>query len=123
MNSPVPVTDLGNLVRGWMHANTTVVNLNRQAQSARNARDKYETSIITMLQTNKQENAILQTSEGRLHIGEERHSKPLTMKYLDELLHAYYTSKSTMVKDETEDIMKFIRANRVVEATKKLKYQ
>jgi len=123
MNSPVPVTDLGNLVRGWMQANTTVVALNKQAQSARNARDKYESSIIALLQANKQENAILQTSEGRLHVGEERHSKPLTMKYLEEILHAYYTSKSSLVKDETDDILKFVRGNRIVESTKRLKYQ
>jgi hypothetical protein len=123
MNSPVPVSELGNLVRGWMHSSKQLTEINRQAASARNTRDKYETAIISLLQANKQENAILQTNEGRIHIGQERHSKPLTMKYLDEILHMYYTSKPSIVKDETDDIMKFIRANRVVEETKRLKLQ
>jgi hypothetical protein len=123
MNSPVPVSELGNLVRGWIQSSKELTEMHRQTSSLRNTRDKYEMAIVSLLRANKQENAILQTSEGRLHIGQERHSKPLTMKYLDELLHMYYTSKPTMVKDETEDIMKFIRANRIVEETKKLKFQ
>ena len=114
---------LGTLVRTWVYYDSAVNSLNRQTANARQSREKCETEIIDLLKRNHYENAILQIAGGRLSVVEERHSQSLTFKSLEEHLHAYYRQKPTMVRDETADILKFIKENRSFEVTKRLKKQ
>ena len=118
--------DLGNWVRNWVHYDNLALGLNRQSTNARKVRDEYENKIITHLQQNSMENAIIQIAGGRLMIHEERHSQPLTLHRIEELLRAYYISKGAASAghlDETPNIMKFIKQQRGFEVNKKLKKQ
>ena len=114
---------LGTVVRKWVYYDTAVNSLNRQISAARQSRERCESEIIELLKRNHYENAILQIAGGRLSIVEERHSQSLTFKSLEEHLHAYFRQKPTMIKDETADILKFIKENRSFELTKRLKKQ
>ena len=116
--------DLGNWVRNWVHYDNLVLGFNRQATNARRLRDEFEDKIIGHLQTNNMENAVIQIAGGRIVVNEERHSQPLTITRIEELLHAYYASKGvTGPYDETQAIMKFMKKQRGFEVTKKLKKQ
>jgi hypothetical protein len=108
-------------VRKWVHCETTIAGLNKQICDLRRLRDTYEEEIISTLQRNKYENAILQIAGGRITAVDEKHTQPLTFKSLEEHLHAYFRQKATTVKDETTDILKFIKANRSFESVKRLK--
>ena len=116
------VSDLGNWVRNWVHYDNLALGLNRQATNARKLREDYEDKIIGHLQTNSMENAVIQIAGGRLTVNEERHSQPLTLTRLEEILRGYYASKgATGPLDETPEIMKYLRKQRGFEVTKKLK--
>ena len=120
---PLDMKDLGDQVRHWVHYDNLVSTLNKQVQASRQAREKYELDIIQKLKIAKYEKAVLQIVGGRIILGEEKHSKPLTFNSLEEMLHDYFRQKATPVKDETADILKFIKGHRSIEITKKLKRQ
>jgi hypothetical protein len=83
----------------------------------------YENTIITTLKAANHEKAVLQIVGGRILISEERQSKPLTFTSLESTLKEYYRQKGSNGKDETQDIMKFIKAHRTLETVTKLKRQ
>jgi|UniRef100_A0A6C0JVA8 hypothetical protein len=112
--------DLGKLVRHWVHFDTLISNFNKQIQAARKERDAYENTILVKLRQANYEKAIIQIDGGRLTVNEEKHHQALTFKSLEELLHLYYRA-NTGRKDETAEIIKFIRENRTFEITKALK--
>lgn len=116
--------ELASWVRNWVHYDNLALGLNRQSANARKVRDDYEDKIITHLQQNRMENAIIQIAGGRLIVSEERHSQPLTLHRIEELLRAYYISKGAQGQlDETPMIMKFLKQQRGFEITKRLKKQ
>lgn len=116
--------ELGSWVRNWVHYDNLALGLNRQSSNARKVRDEYEDKIISHLQQNRMENAIIQIAGGRLVVSEERHSQPLTLHRIEELLRSYYVSKgATGNLDETPMIMKFIKQQRGFEINKRLKKQ
>jgi hypothetical protein len=121
--APIDMSDLGNQVRHWVHYDNLVSKLNKEVQINRNTRDKYEQDIIQKLKVAKYEKAVLQIAGGRILMTDDKYTKPLTFTTLEESLHAYFRQKPTPVKDETLDILKFIKNNRTIEITQKLKRQ
>ncbi len=115
--------EFANLVRNWVHYDNLATNLNRQVQNARKLKDEFEQQIIGMLKGNKMEKAVIQIAGGRLLIGEEKHTNPLTITRIEELLHAYYGRKPVGTTDETPEIMKFLRSQRGFETNLRLKKQ
>ena len=67
-------------VRNWIHQNDLASTFLKQSLKARQIRDEYETKIIDHLTQNHMENAIIQISDGRLSVVEERVPRSLTMK-------------------------------------------
>ena len=129
MTTPLPISlnmqDLGNLIRHWVHFDTIVANFNKQVQNARQVRDKYEKEILSKLKSSNYEKAVIQIAGGRLTVNDEKHTQPLTFKTLEELLHEYYRQRSNQPqnKDETDDVLKFIKSHRSFETHTKLKRQ
>ncbi len=115
--------EFANLVRNWVHYDNLATNLNRQVQNARKLKDEFEQQIIGMLKGNKMEKAVIQIAGGRLLVGEEKHTNPLTITRIEELLHAYYGRKPVGTTDETPEIMKFLRSQRGFETNLRLKKQ
>jgi hypothetical protein len=120
----INTNDLGAWIRNWVHYDNLALGLNRQAQNARRMREDFETKVIEHLRVNHMENAVIQIAGGRLVVNEEKHSQPLTLTRIEELLHGYYEAKgATGALDESQNIMKFIRKQRGFEVTKRLKKQ
>jgi hypothetical protein len=103
---------LADMVRRWVHFDNLAATLHRQAQQARVAKSRWETDIIGYLQKINMTNAIIQIAGGRLTVHDEKHTQPLTLHRLEQLLHEYYAKKSPGSLDESTSILAFIKANR-----------
>lgn len=112
---------LGYMVRNYVHYDNLASGLYKQLQNTRKLKDDFENKIIGYLQSVSMEKAIIQIAGGRLTVGEEKHSSALTLTKIEELLHGYYKSQGRESTDETQAIMKYIKAERGAEVTKKLK--
>jgi len=122
MSAPISLNmaEMGQIVRQWVHLDKTVTELNKQSQKARVERDNYESMILMKLKQANYEKAVIQIEGGRLVVNEEKHHQALTFKSLEEMLHLYYRRPGAR-KDETADILKFVKENRTFEIEKRLK--
>lgn len=120
MGAPIDLRNFEKLVQGWVQADVAVANYNREALKQRKTRDVYETEIFRNLKQANHEKAVIQITGGKLVVADERHTQPLTFTSLEEMLHAYYMA-TPQRRDETKDILKFIKENRTVEHGVKLK--
>ena len=111
---------IGTFVRCWLHYDTLASSLYKQATAARQAKDKYEGNVIDYLRTNRMENAVIQINNGTLNVIEERNPKALSLMRIEELLHKYFQKKG-LGKDDTGEIMNYIRTNRGYDVNKKLR--
>jgi len=110
---------IGTYVRYWLHYTNLASTFFKQFGSVRKIRDDYEKQVINLLQTNGMEKATIQINQGQIRVIDKRDPNPLTLSKLEELLHAYYRQRGG--KDETLDIMTFIRANRGYTISKSLR--
>ncbi len=110
---------IGTYVRYWLHYGDLASSFFKQFGSVRKIRDDYEKKIIQILQQNGMEKANIQINNGTIRVADKREPNPLTLSKIEELLHAYYRHRGG--KDETLDIMTFIRANRGYTLSKNLK--
>lgn len=111
--------DIANLVRNYVHYDNLTISLQKQINNARVVRDDFEKRIIDELKKNKLENAIIQIVGGKLKIVEEKHSNPLSYKFLEEQIHNYFVEKKKT--DETHDLLQYIKSHKNVNLELKLK--
>jgi len=112
---------IGEKVVKWLHFDTLAAQFSRQLQQARSAKTTCETEIINYLTEKKMDNSVIQLSGSRLTIQTEKHTNPLTLTRLEDLLHEYYAMKPSGSNDETHDIIKHIRSKRSYTAKRSLK--
>ncbi len=112
--------NIGTYIRYWLHYSNLASTFFKQFGSVRKVRDDYEKQVIQLLQTNGMEKATIQTNNGRINVVDKREPNPLTLAKIEELLHLYYRKRGG--KDETLDVMTFIRANRGYTTAKSLRH-
>lgn len=110
---------IGTQVRYWLHYNNLASSFYKQFGSARKVRDDYEKQVIQTLQQNGMEKATIQINGGQINVVEKREPNQLSLTKIEDLLHSYFRQRGG--KDETMDIMTFIRANRGYTLHKSLK--
>lgn len=110
---------IGTYVRYWLHYSNMASSFFKQFGSVRKIRDDYEKQIINTLQQNGMSNATIQINNGHIRMIDKREPNPLTLSKVEELLHGYFRQRGG--RDETMDIMTFIRANRGYTVNKTLK--
>lgn len=110
---------IGTYVRYWLHYSNMASSFFKQFGSVRKIRDDYEKQIINTLQQNGMEKATIQINNGHIRLIDKREPNPLTLSKVEELLHGYFRQRGG--RDETMDIMTFIRANRGYTVNKTLK--
>ena len=126
MSTPTTLTateQIGNLIRHWVYYDTKLAELNKQVKSMRDSRNAYEAQALQMIHAMSLKNPVIQIGGGgRLIVSEDKHSAPLSFTNLESLLHSYYASKPGS-RDETDQIIKYIKANRETTVTPCLKRQ
>lgn len=110
---------IGTYVRYWLHYKNLASSLYKQFGAARKVQDDYEKQVIGTLQRSGMEKATIQINGGHIQVTDKREPNPLSLTKIEDLLHGYYRQKGG--KDETMDIMTFIRGNRGYSITKTLK--
>lgn len=110
---------IGTYVRYWLHYSNMASSFFKQFGAARKVRDDYEQQVIQHLQNSGMEKATLQINQGHIRVVDKREPNPLTLAKIEELLHLYYRQRGG--KDETMDILTFIRANRGYMVSKSLR--
>jgi len=112
---------IGDKVRNWVYFDNLVSQFSRQLQQARTAKTRWETEIISDLTAHKLDTSVIQISGARLNVHTEKHTQPLTLTRLEDLLHEYYSKKPLGSNDETYDIIKHIRSSRQYTSKRTLK--
>lgn len=110
---------IGTFVRYWLHYSNLSSSFYKQYGAAKKIKDDYESQIITKLQQTGMEKATIQIGGGQINIVDKREPNQLSLTKIEELLHGYFRQRGG--KDETMDIMTFIRANRGYTMNKYLK--
>jgi hypothetical protein len=105
-------TIIGDKVRNWVYFDNLCSQFSRQLQQSRVAKTRWENEVIAHLKENKLDNSVIQISGARLTVHTEKHTQPLTLTRLEDLLHDYYSKKPLGSNDETHEIIKHIRASR-----------
>ena len=118
-NSQIDLSSFGSLVHGWVRSDMAVANFNREAAKMRKERDLYEQQILRTLKDANHEKAVIQITGGKLVVADDKTTQPLTFTSLEEMLHSYFTSAGR--RDETKEIVKYIKDNRTVEHSLRLK--
>ena len=112
---------LGHNVRSWLHYDQLASTFYKQSTSARQLASQFETKVMEQLDQSRMSNAVIQIGGGHLNMIEEKIPRCLTLRSIEQLLHGYYAKKGQNSRDETEDIMKYLRANRGSDKKKRLK--
>jgi len=110
---------IGTSVRNWLHYSNLASSFFKQYGSARRVRDQYEKTIISTLQQRRMENATIQISGGQINMITKREPVQLSLTRVEELISGYFKQRGG--KDETKDVMLFLRANRGYHVTTSLK--
>lgn len=111
--------NIGTLVRHWLHCDKLASTFYKQAHRNTTLKNEYEGQIIHALKQRGMINAIIQTGSGTLNVVEEKNPKSLTLIKIEELLNSYFSMRGG--KNETRDIMNFIKGNRGYDVRLKLK--
>ena len=118
-STQIDLNSFGTLVQAWVRADTAVTDYNKEATRMRKERDTYEQQIIRTLKQANHEKAVIQITGGKLVVADDKTTQPLTFTSLEEMLHSYYMTAGR--RDETREIIKFVKENRTVEHGLKLK--
>jgi len=111
---------LGHNVRSWLHYDQLASTFYKQSTKARQVAGEFEGKVMEQLDQSRMANAVIQIGGGHLNMIEEKIPRCLTLRSIEQLLHGYYAKKGS-TRDETEDIMKYLRANRGSDKKRRLK--
>jgi len=121
--APAPSLDpeaIGKLVRYWVYYDNKIKELNDENRKLRSTKDAYEQQVLQHLKASNMVNPVIQIGGGRIVVGEDKNQQPLSYTMLETTLTKYYGLKPG-AKNETKDILAFIRAQRTVQSTPCLK--
>jgi len=118
--APLDPEAIGKLVRYWVHFDNEIKKLNDEVRRVRASRDVYEQQVLQQLKASNMANPVIQIGDGRIIVGEDKNQQPLSYSMLEATLTKYYALKPG-AKNETKDIVKFIRDQRTVHTTPCLK--
>ena len=110
---------IGTYVRYWLHYGNLASSFFKQYNTNRNIRDDYERQLITHLQQTGMEKATIQTSQGIIRVADKREPNPLSLSKMEEMIQGYFRQRGG--KDETQDLMRYIRTHRGYVVSKVLK--
>jgi hypothetical protein len=111
---------IGKLVRLWVYLDNKIKDTNSECRKLRATKDAYELQILQQLKASNMVNPVIQIGGGRIIMSEDKASQPLSYTMLESSLMKYYALKPG-AKNETKDILAFVRAQRTVQSTPCLK--
>jgi hypothetical protein len=117
---PLDAKVIGELIRRWVYYDNQIGALNKQIREIRENRQTYEKDILGKLMNSTMANPVIQIGDGRIVVGQDRSQQPLSYTMLETILTKYYSLRPGS-KNETKDIVNFIREQRTSQLTPCLK--
>jgi len=117
---PLDAKVIGELIRRWVYYDNQIAALNKQIREIRENKQTYEKDILGKLTSSTMANPVIQIGDGRIIVGQDRSQQPLSYTMLETILTKYYSLRPGS-KNETKDILKFIREERTSQLTPCLK--
>jgi hypothetical protein len=111
---------IGELVRYWVHYDNKIKDLNDEIRKLRSLKETYEQQVLQKLKASAMANPVIQIGGGRIIVGEDKSQQSLSYTMLEATLTKYYAQKPG-AKNETKDILAFLRTQRTVQTTPCLK--
>ena len=118
--APLNPEEIGKLIRYWVYYDNKMKELNEEIRKLRALKGGYEQQVLQHLKASSMANPVIQIGGGRIVVGEDRSQQPLSYSMLETTLTKYYAQKPG-TKNETKDILAFLRAQRTVQTTPCLK--
>ena len=101
---------IGPAVRHWLHYSNLASSFFKQYNSALKIKKDYETSIINTLTQHNMQHATIQISNGHITVQSRKEPVQLSLTQVEKLISGYYKQRGG--RDETKDVMLFVKANR-----------
>ena len=115
MNSETPTIDsIGDVIRHWVYYDKSIAELNKKLRDLRNLKHTYEAKALQLLRASGNVSPVIQVTGGRILVADDKTCEALTFTSLQTMLDGYYASKPGS-RNETKDILKYIRENRATE--------
>jgi len=111
---------VGKLIRYWVYYDNKIAEINKEIKRMRDIKHTYEQQVITHLATTTLANPVIQIGGGRIVVGQDKSQQPLSYTMLETVLTKYYSLKPG-AKNETKDILNFIREQRTTQISPCLK--
>jgi hypothetical protein len=111
---------VGKLIRYWVHYDNKISELNKEVKKMRDMKYTYEQQILSYLANSTLANPVIQIGGGRIIVGQDKAQQPLSYTMLEATLTKYYALKPGS-KNETSEILKFIREQRTSQISSCLK--
>ena len=113
---PLNSEEIGKLIRYWVYYDNKIAELNKEIRGIRETRQAYEQQVLQKLAASTLANPVIQIGDGRIVVGQDKSQQPLSYTMLETILTKYYSLKPG-AKNETKDILKFVREQRTTEMT------
>ena len=103
-------------IKDWVSLDNQIKTLSDRLKELRIERNEISDNIITYIDTNELNNAVVKISDGKLRFGVTRQTAPLTLKHVENCLH-------NCISDEAKvsAIMKYIKETREVKENTDIK--
>jgi hypothetical protein len=111
---------IGKLIRYWVYYDNKIKELTDENRKLRSTKEAYEQQVLQYLKASGMANPIIQIGDGRIVVAEDKHQQALSYSMLETTLTKYYALRPGS-KNETKDILAFLRAQRTVQSTPCLK--
>ena len=109
---------LDNYIREWVHLDNKLKELSKQQQDIREKHNSLSETIIDIVKTRHNNIRIIKISDGLLNLSNINCYQSLTYNYLKTVLNKYFLDSDD---NQTDKILEFIKANRLVESKTVLK--
>jgi hypothetical protein len=116
IKEPLDSEMIGKLIRYWVHYDNKIAELNKEIRGIRETKQVYEQEVLQALAKSPLVNPVIQIGDGRIVVGQDKSQQPLSYTMIETTLNKYYAMKPGS-KNETKDILKFLREQRTTEMT------
>jgi len=106
--------DIGDAIRHWVYYDKSIAELNKKLRDLRNLKYTYEAKALELLKVRNMMAPVIQVTGGRILVSEDKTNEALTFTMLQAMLDEYYAAKPGS-KNETKEIVKYIREHRTTE--------
>lgn len=117
---PQPQQLLQQSVRAWVHFDNLSSNLSKQATNARNQKQIHEKEIQNILGAMKQQHAVLEVNGARLQFQQKESKSNLSWSWLQNQLHAWFSSEGRSSQSKADDLFKFLQNKRTIKIAETL---